>query len=74
MNSCNRYIQNTDLFTSTSDNIGYFTRLVMNAFDILLGLSDFILYALLDTLLSMINSCKMFYKSIYISLKISVTK
>ena len=46
----------------------------MNAFDILLGLSDFILYALLDTLLSMINSCKMFYKSIYISLKISVTK
>ena len=74
MNSCNRYIQNTDLFTSTSDNIGYFTRLVMNAFDILLGLSDFILYALLDTLLSMINSCKMFYKSTYISLKISVTK
>ena len=72
--SCNRHIQNTDLFTPTSDNIGYFTRLVINAFDILLGWSDFLLYILLNTQLSMINSCKMFYKSIYISLKISVTK
>ena len=34
---CNHSIQNTDIFTSTSDNIGYFTRVVINAFDILLG-------------------------------------